>query len=185
VVAEDVRTTSGGATLEIGAGTLNQLPYEPSTAPYDVVEPFVALYRDSPHRSRVRNLYAAIEDVPAENRYDRVTSIATFEHVCALPAMVARAAAVLNPGGVLRAAIPSEGTLLWGLAWRCTTGLEFRMRHGLDYGVMMRYEHVNTAAEIEAVLRERFQSVRTRTFGVSRGLSLYQCLICSHPRSGA
>lgn len=182
-VAEDVvKAGRGGPTLEIGAGTLNQLPYEPNTSPYDVVEPFDALYETSAHRSRVRHRYRDIAQVPGSNRYDRITSIATFEHVLDLPDMVRRAAALLNPGGVLRVAIPSEGEFLWGLAWRLTTGVEFRLRHGLDYGVMMRYEHVNTATEIEAVLRERFASVRLATFGVGRALSLYQCLTCSDPR---
>ena len=33
-------------TLEIGAGTLNQLNFEPANPAYDIVEPFEALYRD-------------------------------------------------------------------------------------------------------------------------------------------
>jgi len=181
-VANDVvKSGRGGATLEIGAGTLNQLPYEPNTSPYDVVEPFDALYGASAQRSRIRYRYRDIGDVPTANRYDRITSIATFEHVLDLPDMVRRATILLNPQGVMRVAIPSEGEFLWGLAWRLTTGIEFRLRHRLDYGVMMRYEHVNTAAEIESVLRERFKTVAVSTFGLGRSLSLYQCLICSDP----
>jgi hypothetical protein len=183
MVADDVaRAGRGGATLEIGAGTLNQLPYEPNTSPYDVVEPFDALYETSLYRSRIRHRYRDIADVPDSNRYDRITSIATFEHVLDLPDMVRRAAMLLSPTGVMRVAIPSEGEFLWGLAWRLTTGIEFRLRHGLDYGVMMRYEHVNTATEIERVLRERFGAVSLATFGVGRSLSLYQCLVCTDPR---
>lgn len=184
-VADDViKAGRGGSTLEIGAGTLNQLPYEPNTGPYDVVEPFDALYEASSLRSRVRHRYGDIADVPTSNRYDRITSIATFEHVLDLPDMVRRAALLLNPHGTMRVAIPSEGELLWGLAWRLTTGVEFRLRHGLDYGVMMRYEHVNTATEIEQVLRDQFRAVKTTIFGVSRPLSLYQCLVCTDPVRG-
>jgi len=32
------------ATLEIGAGNLNQLPYEPDSHPYDIIEPFRQLF---------------------------------------------------------------------------------------------------------------------------------------------
>src|SRR6185437_16820048 len=48
-VAADVKdAASPGATLELGAGTLNQLAYEPAGAAYDIVEPFEELYRNSP-----------------------------------------------------------------------------------------------------------------------------------------
>ena len=92
--------------------------------------------------------------------------------------MVARSALLLNPDGVFRAAIPSEGSLLWSLGWRLTTGLEFRWRYGQDYGHLMRHEHVNTAGEIEEVLQFFFADIRVRVLGVSRSLSLYRFLEC-------
>lgn len=165
---------AGKATLELGAGTLNQLPYEPASAAYDVVEPFAALFEDSPHRHRVRDVFADIAEAPLERRYDRVTSVAAMEHVCDLPFLMARAARLLAPRGVFRAGIPAEGGLLWRLGWMATTGLEFRLRHGLDYGVIMRHEHVNTAAEIEALARLLYAQVRIRSFGLGRQLSLYR-----------
>ena len=186
-VAADVKRDpdTPRATLELGAGTLNQLKYEPQAGPYDVVEPFRSLFEDSPVLPRVRNVYADIADVPGDARYDRITAVATFEHICNLPEVVARAGLLLNAGGSLRISIPSEGTPLWTLGWKVTTGLEFRLRHGLDYGVLMRHEHVNTAKEIEAVLRHFFRDVRTSVFGVSRGLSLYQFHACTAPDTDA
>ena len=96
--------------------------------------------------------------------------------------MVARCGLLLASGGRLRLAIPSEGTLLWTLGWRCVTGLEFKLRRGLDYGVLMRHEHVNTAREIEEVLGYFFSSIRCRTLGPSRALSFYQFFNCEAPR---
>src|SRR6185437_1290815 len=85
-VAADVKDASTvGATLELGAGTLNQLAYEPGCGAYDIVEPFEALYRGSPLLGGVRATYADIADVPATNRYARVTSVASLEHICDLP----------------------------------------------------------------------------------------------------
>ena len=144
-VAEDVRHGTPKGTLEIGAGTLNQLPYEPSSHPYDIVEPFQELYQSSPHRHRIRNIFDDISDVPAEPKYERVTSIAALEHVCDLPDLVAHSALLLSDEGQFRAGIPSEGTILWRLGWATTTALDFRARYNLDYEVLMRYEHVNTA----------------------------------------
>lgn len=161
-------------TLEIGAGTLNQLPYEAENPAYDVVEPMPFLYTNSPHRSRVRDVYSDVRLIPDGKRYARITSVAALEHICDLPDIVRRSAEMLTPDGVFRAAIPSEGGFLWWLGWNMTTGLEFRLRHGLDYGVIMRYEHVNTARDIEQVVRSVFPHVRIKTFGLGRHLSLYR-----------
>jgi len=177
-VAKDVRgRKQAPATLEIGAGNLNHLRYEPAAIRYDVVESITALAENSSYRSRVTNVYADPADIRGE-RYDRIISIAAFEHYVNLPDVVSTCAALLTPGGQLRVAIPSEGTILWTLGWKLTTGLEFRRRYGLDYGVLMRHEHVNTAAEIEAVLRATFASVRRSVFGISAGLSFYQFFEC-------
>lgn len=170
------------ATLELGAGNLNQLPFEPEGAAYDIVEPFADLYRDSPRLGRVRAVYADVAEVPQGARYDRITSVACLEHICDLPVALARSAKLLAPGGSFRAAIPSEGGLLWKLGWSLTTGLEFRLRHGLDYGLLMAHEHVNDAAEIEALARAVFEDVSVRSFGLGRQLSLYRFIAASRPR---
>jgi hypothetical protein len=130
----------------------------------------------------VRRAYADIGEVPAEARYDRIISIAVMEHIEDLPLTLARAAQRLSPGGVFKAAIPSEGGLLWRLGWTLTTGLEFRLRHGLDYGKLMAHEHVNTAAEIERLIRALFAEVRVEAFGIGRQLSLYRYIQAREPR---
>lgn len=181
-VAADLRAGGSNiATLELGAGTLNQLGHEAAVGPYDIVEPFAALYADSPLLPRIRHVYADIAEVPSDARYDRVTAVATFEHICNLPEVIARSALLLTPGGTLRVSIPSEGTPLWTLGWMMTTGLEFRLRHGLDYGVLMRHEHVNTASEIEELLGHFFSHVDRSVFGLNRALSLYQFYACGNP----
>ena len=182
-VAADVKAGApAGATLELGAGTLNQLAYEPASEAYDIVEPFEELYRGSALQARVRTVYADASDVPRDRTYDRITSVASLEHICDLPLVLARAARLLAPGGSLRAAIPSEGGFLWKLGWMCTTGLEFRLRHGLDYGLMMAHEHVNDAREIETLVRALFEQVDVRSFGIGRQLSLYRFLAARGPR---
>jgi SAM-dependent methyltransferase len=181
-VAEDVADGSAVATLELGAGTLNQLPFEPASAPYDIVEPFTALFEDSPRRGRIRDVFRDISEAPLDRRYARITSVAALEHVGDLPFVLARAAGLLAPAGVLRAAIPAEGGLLWRIGWMATTGLEFRLRHGLDYGILMRHEHLNTAVEIESLVRLLFAQVRVRSLGLGRQLSLYRFIEARDPR---
>ena len=164
--AEVAAGAGPGDVLELGAGTLNHLAWEPpaARARYDIVEPFEALYRSSPLLGTIRDVYARLADVPPERRYDRIVSVAVLEHLTDLPAEMARAAMTLKPGGVLQAGIPSEGGLLWWLGWRCTTGISYWRRTRLDYGPVMRHEHVNTAPEILGVLGHIFADVRVRRF---------------------
>ena len=181
-VAEDVqdKKNSNLETLEIGAGMLNQLPFEPNVMNYDIVEPFGELYRGSAALRRVRNIYPNIDDVPTGVIYDRITSIAAFEHILNLPEVVARAVTLLNQSGSMRVAIPNEGTILWKLG-TFITGYEFKRMYNLNYQILMHYEHVNTANEIEAVLNYFFQSTSTSVFGISKGLAFYRFIRCLHP----
>ena len=181
-VAADAPRTSDieCPTLELGAGTLNHLPIEPYTQPYDIVEPFKNLYQQSDKLSRVRRIYTDISEIDSRLKYDRIVSIATFEHVCNLPEVVARCGLLLSQRGTLRVGIPSEGTLLWTLAWKVSTGLEFKLKYGLDYGLLMEHEHVNTSREIEDVLDYFFSKVSRNYFGVARSLSLYQFFECGN-----
>jgi hypothetical protein len=182
-VASDVASPQNSAksTLELGAGTLNQLQYEPMVAPYDIVEPFADLYKSSSLLGRVRYCYSDISEVPASCRYDRITSVATLEHICNLPEVIATSGILLTESGVFHASVPSEGTLLWKLIWKVTTGLEFRIKYGLDYGLLMKYEHVNTAEEIEEILKYFFKEVRCRVFGLSKAISIYRYYECHYP----
>lgn len=168
-------------TLEIGAGTLNQLPYEPQCEQYDIIEPFQSLFADSPFKGLIHNVYGDISEVPQTNRYHRITSVAALEHICNLPEVVAISGTLLSEKGCFRASIPSEGRLLWYLGWRLTTGLEFQLKYGLDYGKLMAHEHVNTAQEIEDILRYFFQDVQRKLFGLSPSISLYQFFECQTP----
>lgn len=181
-VAADVGGGPAKSTLELGAGNLNQLPFEPDGAPYDIVEPFKELFEGSPRLARVRDVFGDLAEVPIERRYGRIISVAVLEHIADLPAVIARSARLLAPGGSFRAAIPAEGGLLWKLGWSMTTGLEFRLRHGLDYGILMKHEHVNQAIEIEALVKAMFTDVRIKSFGVGRQLSLYRFVEASNPR---
>lgn len=181
-VAADLVNGKVGSTLEIGAGTLNQLPYEPIVGPYDIIEPFRSVYEQAPGRERIRHAFDDISEARAHGPYDRITTIAVFEHIMDLPAVVAHAALLLKPDGTLRVAIPNEGTPLWKLGTRIT-GHEFKRKYGLNYEVLMRYEHVNTADEIGEVLSVFFDSTRCRVFGICKSLGLYRFYECSGPRT--
>ncbi len=180
-VASDVADSKCDySTLEIGAGTLNQLDYEKGIKTYDIVEPFEELYRNSKCLSRVRNIYNNIEEIGEDTKYDRIISIATFEHILDLPKVVAKTSLLLTQNGHLRVSIPNEGTILWRLGTKIT-GYEFKRRYGLDYKTLMEFEHVNTADEIEHVLGHFFATVRCSVMGLNRKLAFYRFYDCSNP----
>src|SRR5665647_834060 len=52
--------------LELGAGTLNHVPFEPAQGAYDVVEPMAVLYQDKPGRARIRDTFADTDEVPVD-----------------------------------------------------------------------------------------------------------------------
>jgi hypothetical protein len=160
--------------LEIGAGN--------DVRVYDA-DPFRELWEDSPHRKDVRRIYWDLAEVPETQRYDCVVSIAVLEHLTTLPVILARSGLLLSEAGSFRAGFPSEGGLAWGLAWRLTTGLEYRLKRGLDYGALMRHEHVNSAREILSLLDYFYERVEVSRFPLPfADLSFYTVAIARNPR---
>lgn len=181
--AHDVKTNILGSTLktlEIGAGNLNHLSYEPNVSFYDVVEPYKELLNTSILKSRIGSIYDDINEIDKVKKYDRIISIACFEHVLDLPLLVAQAGKLLSNKGQLRIAIPNEGTLLWKLG-TMVTGFEFKKKYNLDYKILMSHEHVNTAKEIETILKYFFLNVKCNVYGISKKLAFYRFYVCENP----
>ncbi len=179
-----VAATSGleRTTLEIGAGNLNQLEYERNNGVYDVIEPNKVLMSTSKRKKEINNIYDDISDIPISNRYHRIISIACFEHICTLPDVIQAACTLMAENGFMCVSIPNEGRFLWKLAYTCSTGLEFKLKYGLNYEKLMNYEHVNTADEIEEVLKLFFNEVEMKLFGFNKTFALYRYYLCRRPK---
>lgn len=170
-------------TLEIGAGTLNQISYESVNENYDCIEPMDFLYKDSSYLPHIRNIFSDISEINSAIKYDRIISVAALEHIENLPQLIKKSIEHMQDGGIFACGIPSEGGFLWGMAWRLTTGLEFRLRTGFDYSELMRYEHLNEALEIEILLKHYFKDVKIQRLGFGRHLSLYTYIECKKPKN--
>jgi hypothetical protein len=177
-VAEDGK--DGDEILEIGSGTLNHVGFEHNTKRYDIVEPFEVLMQGSPRIGDISHFYRDIREIDA--RYDRIISCAVLEHLTELPFVVAKSALALKEGGRFAAGIPSEGEMGWHLAQKFTTGLAYRLRNGISKEPLMKHEHVNTASEIEAVLKYFFKDVRVERYPAhTKALSVYTSITASQP----
>ncbi|MCB2184494.1 MAG: class I SAM-dependent methyltransferase [Desulfobulbaceae bacterium] len=157
-----------GSVLEIGAGGLNHIAYEKNVPQYDVIEPLAGqLCEKSPHRHRVNEIYSdygVMRSMIGRHQYDRIISIAVFEHLQNLPFVIAASARLLSKNGILQVGIPSEGGFLWGFAWRLTTGISYRLRTGLSYTELMRHEHINTLDEIFLIIQYLFKNTSISFF---------------------
>lgn len=177
------KNATGHSTLELGAGTLNHLAYEQTHQAYDAVEPASFFYENSPARDRVRNIYSDLQEIPEGTQYDRVISIAVLEHLQNLPFEIARAGLLLANHGRFQAAIPCEGELAWFLAWRLGTGIPYWLRNKLDYGVLMRHEHINKSDEIRALIGHMFETIKIKRFPIPvRHCSFYLYIDAETPR---
>ena len=175
------KPVGGGVTLEIGAGTLNQLEFEDVGRAYDIIEPKHELFYHSPYVKKIRDSFDDIKDVPKERMYDRIISCCTFEHIENLPEVIELVGRHLKENGILSISIPNEGRFLWHFAYNNTTGREFRKRYGLDYEVIMHFVHCNTADEIEQLLRYFFSEVKEHLFGLNKTLAFYRYYECRKP----
>lgn len=156
--------------LEVGAGSLNHLCYElDQFTSYDVVEPKSYLIDNSPFevRKRVNNIFTTVDHIPHATCYDTIISIATLEHIWDLDSHLFKLSQKLSSKGEFLVAIPAEGEFLWWIAWRLTTGIGFWIKYRLDYGVIMRYEHVNDAASILDKISKYFKIQSIESFPFS------------------
>lgn len=140
--------------LEIGAGNLNHIKYESNYNNYDIVEPFTELYINSPLKKHIRNIFKSLDQV--DEKYDKILSIATFEHLLNLPKEIDLCKRLLSKNGVLQIAVPCEGEIAFKLGWMLSTGIAFKLKHKLNYSKLIQYEHVNSLNEISILLNNNF-----------------------------
>ena len=158
--------TFANSILEVGAGNLNHVKFEKDYKFYDVVEPkdYLINASDPTIRKKIRNIYKDIEEIPENRVYDKIISIAVLEHIENLDSVLEKISEKLNENGKFVVEIPAEGEFLWWLGWRLTTGLGFWLKYRLDYGIIMRFEHVNKAHEIIFYLKKYFKVIHIESF---------------------
>ena len=162
--------------LELGAGNLNHVKFEKNFKLYDVIEPKDYLINASnpSDKKKINKIYSDIDEIPEDKLYDKVISIAVLEHIENLDTILLKVSKKLHPKGKFIVEIPAEGEFLWWLGWRLTTGVGFWLKYKLDYGVIMKYEHVNNAEKIIKSLNTYFKILKIQSFPLNiKNLRLY------------
>ncbi len=179
-----LNVASGGYVnkiLEMGAGNLNHVEFE-KFEKYDVIEPSLFLYNTSENKSLISNHYINLTKLD-EEQYDKIVSVATLEHLINLSYDIAKLSILLKENGSFKHAIPTEGSVLWYLSSRYISGLNFFIRHRLNFDNLLRYEHVNTAYEIEEIIKYFFEDVKIKRFPFNlRQLSIFTYIEAKNPK---
>ena len=169
-----------GNILEIGAGTLNHVKYEKNFNTYDIIEPFEKAYKNSKYLSEISNIFTNYSEI--NNKYKKIISIYTFEHMTNLPYEIIEIKKILDNNGSLHVAIPCEGEFAFKTGWKLTTGIAFKLKYKLDYSVIMKHEHINTFEEILILLKNYFKKVEVKRNPFIlpiKNFSFYACIKCS------
>ena len=136
------------STLEIGAGNLNHLKYESSNnlINYSIIEPQKFLLKNNKYKNSVK-IYKNLNQIKKKS-LDRIISCAVLEHITDLPKYLAQSSGLLKSNGYQSHSIPCEGYPLWHLVWDIVSGIPFKIRTGLNFKEIQKYEHVNNYDEI-------------------------------------
>tara|TARA_B100000579_G_C22760352_1_gene818634 strand:+ start:588 stop:1268 length:681 start_codon:yes stop_codon:yes gene_type:complete len=167
--------------LEIGCGALNHVPYEKTFSRYDVIEPknYLIKATDKKRLYSINKIYKSLDHLPCDIKYSKIISIAVLEHIDDLEQHLISIKKLIEPKGVFSVAIPAEGEFLWWISWRLTTGIGFWLKYKLDYGLLMRYEHINQASKIINLIKKYFYIEKINSFPFKiKNLRLYITLEC-------
>ena len=147
-------------SLEIGAGTLNHVPYEEmKNNKYDVIEPKKFLYKNNSNKTLINKFYGNLNIVP-NNKYDRIISCAVLEHLEDLPRYLHLSSKKLKKNGYQSHSIPCEGYPVWDIAWYLASGISFKIRTGQNFREVQKHEHINSYDEILFLINFFYKKVK-------------------------
>jgi len=147
-------------SLEIGAGTLNHVPYEEmKNNKYDVIEPKKFLYKNNSNKTLINKFYDNLNIVP-NNKYDRIISCAVLEHLEDLPKYLYLSSKRLKKNGYQSHSIPCEGYPVWDIVWYLASGISFKIRTGQNFREVQTHEHINSYDEILFLINFFYKKVK-------------------------
>lgn len=172
-------------TLEIGGGLGSHIPFEDMKCQsYTVLELRQNLLDTlSEKYKNINGILGDCQSVYAEkNSYDRVIAIHVLEHLPNLPKALEQMHYVLREDGVAHVVIPCEGSLAYTICRKISAERLFHKWYHMDYGWLIRSEHINLPYEIIREIEQYFEIRHKRYFpfpvpflfcNIAIGMTLY------------
>lgn len=171
----------GSVTLEIGAGLGAHAAFEDLTHQ----DYFLMEYREDfckELRKKFNPEKVVCGDIqkqlpfPAQ-KFDRVVAIHVLEHLPDLPKALVEIKRLMKHDGVFDIVLPCEGGLAYTLARKISAERMFRKRFKMDYGPIIKNEHVSTYQEIVTELKKHFRFQSSQYFPLLAPISTINLVV--------
>lgn len=181
--------TGNKKVLEIACGGGHHLRYSGNKyenyVGLDIRKPYLLSVRQEFPKTNVINADAYA--LPFRDAsIDCVLSIYCFEHLRKLKYCLAEVRRILKPDGALLVGLPAEGGILYELGRRLTSKRYMERKYGIEYDVIVRWEHWNTFSEVIKTLKMQFDIIGCRfipfAFFPTVHLNVVGCLRCRPKR---
>ena len=157
-------------TLEIGAGLGGHIAYENlDNQNYSVLELRENMAEVLKERFPKVNVH--VGDIQkktnfSDAQFDRVVAVHVLEHLPDLPSALDEVSRILKDDGQFTIVIPCEGGMAYGFARYISSNRIFRKKFNMEYGWLMKSEHVNKAYEIIDELKKKFTVTKRKFFPI-------------------
>ena len=148
-------------TIEIGAGLGGHIPFEDlSHQEYHCIE-----LREN-MTAEIRRRFPAVTTTTAncqqrtqyvDGFFDRAVAVHVLEHLPDLPRAAVELHRILRKDGILSIVIPCDPGIAYEFARKISSERIFRRRYKMPYKWLMQREHINSPAEVKAILNDGFQ----------------------------
>lgn len=156
--------------LEIGPGKIEHIQYNKLAAKefilVDIDKGFLTASKNILNDNGIQNIKTKVSDfdtIPQDdNSVDIVLTFHQLEHVYNLENYLLEIKRIIKPGGLLVGAVPTEGSLAWGIGRYFTSRRYLINELKLNWNKIVCWEHPNFVDKIQYLLRKHFTLVKHR-----------------------
>lgn len=113
----------------------------------------------------VKKLVGNCEKIPlGSSSVDVVIASHILEHIANLDACLNEIKRVMKSDGLFLAVIPCDPGFLWNLSTKFSPSRSRLKKKGIDYDVVMKYEHINEFLNCEKKLKSNFKVINQKYF---------------------
>lgn len=155
-----------GVILDVGSGMGYHLKFEKVSND----RKYICLDRDPSMLSKIKyknvsTMIGTCSEISLKDKsVDVVIASHIFEHLPNLRSDLNEIDRVLKDDGLLIVVLPCDPGFLWRILTFMTPSRWRLKKHGIDYDLVMKHEHVNTFSKCRKILRQKFVTTNETFF---------------------